>query len=643
MALQGRFNIEGARRGLLLAFLLGALVLGLELMLLRHVPLAQQSNGVGIQYVVASEAFKSRPPAPIGPKEFCESWTGQASSQVDCRTALSINDLQPLKVGNAANTLEQAQTQAQAHLAWMKTLRSEMESQAKDRPIQTTLLAALNARIDAADRYNEAAQPLQNVDPYPRMFQWLLLMDGVSYDSLRDQFRLKRWDIARLLDGSERLSLRGQAQEKTLHRLPWWVLSSSALLLALGFWRTRWTGLVCIGIYLCITSLGLLLAADAATQFGQNSLYYGLNPLGNQLDRQLDVQLSGYLLLGLILLLKPWLPKLSSLVLRHHFGCVWVVALLVVTAYALQSPAMGSETLKLGLALLAAGLMTDHGRVLHLIRKYAPDVFQPRLIWRAFMRSPKVNTDAQATSTSATRLVLGHIAGPLLNFSAFGFAVLLLVSMVFKDLGGALIAALVLVTTLFLVFGSRPALLSLTAMGLAGAVLSQTDKVQGRIQLMLEPMTASVSDFARLAAFTEAAKPNGFGLGQIAWCNQEGTCLPLQVLSDYVPTLLHGLWGPHLARLLFVGICLYFAAMAGVACWRFLTDRGGQRLMAMVAFFLLLASLFQTVITFFGNWRLIPLTGLGAPLLSIGVSTMLAPTLAIALLLTCSSRSSPAP
>ena len=82
--------------------------------------------------------------------------------------------------------------------------------------------------------------------------------------------------------------------------------------------------------------------------------------------------------------------------------------------------------------------------------------------------------------------------------------------------------------------------------------------------------------------------------------------------------------------------------MAGLACWRFLTDRGGQRLMAMVAFFLLLASLFQTVITFFGNWRLIPLTGLGAPLLSIGVSTMLAPTLAIALLLTCSGRSSDA-
>ncbi len=40
---------------------------------------------------------------------------------------------------------------------------------------------------------------------------------------------------------------------------------------------------------------------------------------------------------------------------------------------------------------------------------------------------------------------------------------------------------------------------------------------------MIDPMTASVSDFARLIAFTEASKPSGFGVGQIEWCSQEGT------------------------------------------------------------------------------------------------------------------------
>jgi len=225
-----------------------------------------------------------------------------------------------------------------------------------------------------------------------------------------------------------------------------------------------------------------------------------------------------------------------------------------------------------------------------------------------------------------------------LNFTAFGFIALTVVSIVFKDLGGALIAALVLITTLFLVFGAKPAIFSLSAMGLMGALISQTEKVQGRVQLMLDPMTASVSDFARLIAFTEASKPSGFGVGRIEWCSQEGTCLPLQALSDYVPTLISGLWGPHLTKFFFIFLILFFLMMASLACWRFLAGSGSNRFLATTAFFLFIASLFQTVVTFFGNWRLIPLTGLGTPLLSIGLSAMLAPTCAIALVLVWNER-----
>jgi cell division protein FtsW (lipid II flippase) len=155
---------------------------------------------------------------------------------------------------------------------------------------------------------------------------------------------------------------------------------------------------------------------------------------------------------------------------------------------------------------------------------------------------------------------------------------------------------------------------------------------------MIDPMTASVSDFARLIAFTEASKPSGFGVGQIEWCSQEGTCLPLQVLSDYVPTLINGMWGPDFTKFFFIFLIVFFLMMASLACWRFLTGNGGNRFIAMTAFFLLIASLFQTVVTFFGNWRLIPLTGLGTPLLSIGLSAMLAPTLAIALVLVWDER-----
>jgi cell division protein FtsW (lipid II flippase) len=52
----------------------------------------------------------------------------------------------------------------------------------------------------------------------------------------------------------------------------------------------------------------------------------------------------------------------------------------------------------------------------------------------------------------------------------------------------------------------------------------------------------------------------------------------------------------------------------------------------MTIFYLLIATLLQTIITFFGNWRWIPLTGLGTPLLSIGLSSVLAPVFAAGLI-----------
>jgi cell division protein FtsW (lipid II flippase) len=235
--------------------------------------------------------------------------------------------------------------------------------------------------------------------------------------------------------------------------------------------------------------------------------------------------------------------------------------------------------------------------------------------------------------------VLLHIAKPLLNFCIFGLVTLGAASLAFNDLGGALISTLMMITALFLAFGSRPTWVMLFLLSISAAMLSFTDKLQGRIDLMIAPMTASVSDFARLLAYSEASKLNGFGLGQLAWCNQEGTCLPIQVLSDYIPTVLNGIAGPYGTLLIFLGLCSFFIAIAGVSCWRFMTQQGIGRLIGVVTFFLLMASIIQTLLTFLGNWRFIPLTGVGAPLLSIGLSSILAPTLALGLFLTSSPPS----
>ena len=627
-----KFDKKYIDNGLLWPFLFSLFILGFQLYLIYKIPSAIQSNVIGIKYVIGSETFKSRPKEIISAKDFCEKWTGQAANFMDCRTALAIENLKVVKSDSADQTMMLAQKQASENLEWYKKIRSEIEIKAKDRPILVSLISSMNAKIEASENFRTKISNQEIFNSYQDTFQWLLLLDGSAYDGAKDQFRQKRWDIARLNDSSEKLMKRGEVQESILKLLPVLILFCSASVLAISYWRARWTGLFCVGVYLGLSTLGLTIAADAAMLYGQNNLYYSLNPLGNQLNRQLEIQLFGYFLLATILMLKPWLHKLTSLVLKYPLLTVWFVAILVVSAYGLQSPALGAETLKLGLAVLAGSLMTDQGRILHLVKKFAPDVFQRGL--KLFLKK----SDESENSISANRQVLSHISTPLLNFTAFGFIALAVVSVVFKDLGGALIAALVLITALFLVFGAKPAILSLSAMGLMGALMSQTEKLQSRIQLMLDPMTASVSDFARLIAFTEASKPSGFGVGRIEWCSQEGTCLPLQVLSDYVPTLINGLGGPGFTKLFFIFLILFFLTMASLACWRFLAGNGSNRFLAITAFFLFIASLFQTVVTFFGNWRLIPLTGLGTPLLSIGLSAMLAPTLAIALTLVWNER-----
>jgi cell division protein FtsW (lipid II flippase) len=408
------------------------------------------------------------------------------------------------------------------------------------------------------------------------------------------------------------------------------IIIGSIILLRLAYWRAGLLGIFCVGAYLSITSLSLLIVGDAAMHFGINSLYYQLNPLGNQLDRQLSIQVLGYAIIAALLLGKNGVPRIFNVIVVNQKWSVFLITVIVVCAYFfLNGPAIGSEFLKIGLAFLAGALMADQGRILHLIRKYSPQSLEPHVIWNAAVRTIK----GQHRPFDATHRVLSHVALPLLSLTGFGFAMLATVALVFHDLGGSVIGALVFVTSLFLVFGSRPAFLSLAVMACAGLVLSHTEKVQKRIELMLDPMTAAISDFARLKAFSEASVPSGFGFGRIAWCNEQGTCLPLQALSDYVPTLLDGLAGPLAAKIFFLVLCLYFMSMAGLACWRFLTGPSDSRAISMATFFLLLASLLQTIITFFGNWRLIPLTGLGVPLLGIGISTMLAPTLAIGFLL----------
>lgn len=604
-------------------------------MLWRYLPDAASSRDVRLAEVLADSKHQASELIPA--QAFCEAWTKHPSADIDCRTARSIENLQAQQGPEAEEVLKQTVIQARERITVLQTLRKDIAQSLSDSAQATLVLQALDMRLEnAMPKIQQLELQVQQKDisltSYAAMFELLLDLEGQSYQSIKGSFRNKRWDVAQLIQHQTETMQRGQELQLALKWLPLLLLPFSVCLLALSYWRAQFVGVVCMAFYLVATLLGLLITADASVHFGENSLFYPLNPLGNQLYRQIGITGFGYVVLMFVLIARRPIEMLMRFVLQHSLVNTCLIASFVIGAYLMQSPAIGSESMKLGVAILAGVVMTDQSRVLHLIRKYAPDAL-------SFSKVLQRVKPAHDQTLDATARVLKHIAKPLGIFCLYALVTLGSASLLFNDLGGALISTLMVIITLFLTFGSRPTLLAFGVLSLLAALLSLTDKLQGRIELMLAPMTATVSDFARLLAFTEASSPHGFGLGNIAWCNQEGTCLPIQVLSDYMPTAINGVSGPWVTLLVFLALCTFFLTIAAVSCWRFITRQGVERLISIVTFFLLTATLIQTILTFLGNWRLIPLTGMGTPLLSIGLSSVLAPTLALGFFLAFSAAS----
>jgi len=99
------------------------------------------------------------------------------------------------------------------------------------------------------------------------------------------------------------------------------------------------------------------------------------------------------------------------------------------------------------------------------------------------------------------------------------------------------------------------------------------------------------------------------------------------------------MFGDEIMYVVFLIVSCLYILIALQTLRLLITARSALRLLAGIAFFLALGCLVQTVITFFGNWRLIPLTGLGMPLLSIGFSSSLATAVVIGISLSARAAS----
>ncbi len=165
-----------------------------------------------------------------------------------------------------------------------------------------------------------------------------------------------------------------------------------------------------------------------------------------------------------------------------------------------------------------------------------------------------------------------------------------------------------------------------------GAATSHT--VSLRLEALARPWTSHYEYLSELRWFMANAPVGGYGLGQVPWCGTLGSlgagpcrAIPGQTQSDYVFAALVGVWGSTAT----------LAVAAATAAWllgliQVPVGHGGlrpglapqpQRLGAWIVVFFVGVNLVQLFVTAFGSLGLMPLTGVGFPLLAFGKSALL--------------------
>ncbi|MGA1041780.1 MAG: FtsW/RodA/SpoVE family cell cycle protein [Burkholderiaceae bacterium] len=555
----------------------------------------------------------------------CEAYLGVSIGQADC----GMGRLLETGASPEANpeALRAGLQRAQRGLARYEALRSAVLDVSSGHLLSHWMVGLVDQRIERIRVRTQDASP-----GYVDLFHALLLAEGVRYNSLSGEFSSVRWDLARVIDAPERRAAQARRRPMAISLMP----SGLALLGGLAGWlvwrRLGWPAFAAAAGLLSVVAMGLLVMADAGLRFGEGALGFALNPFTYALPRQLIVVVGALAcFMGCLLAARPISQALEWLSNRLGLAAL-LGAAIVPLFYAAISPAAGSESLKIWVCGLAGLVVVRYARQAYLAREVLEGFMSVGGLVRALFGT--------AASPSAARDIHRHFLRAFGGVFLLALVVVGAAAVAFKDFGGALISAAVFLALIFIIFGWR--FLAL-AMGL-GVVLSAaamlTERVMGRLLLMLEPMQAAVSDFARLIKFAEGGQPGGYGLGQIQWCSHEGACLPLQSLSDYLPTILLGLFGDRTALLLLALVLMVYGLLLIVAVRGLAMGLRQSRALYAIGFFLLMASAIQTVVTGLGNLRLIPLTGLGLPLMSLGLSSFLSVAVGFGLLAGASAQSS---
>ncbi len=480
-----------------------------------------------------------------------------------------------------------------------------------------------------------SVQPLLTSNDYYLYFNGLLIGLGFSYNPFSNTFKPLPNDLARyLLNPSKvgnEIKILSIANQIGIFIFGIIVYSLFSITIVRNISSV---GLAIILFIFLLLLLGLIVTRDASINFGSYSTYFSLNPFRNIFPRQLLISTLCFLILtaSLYLITKSNIHNPKRITNEQYILVVIVAPFATIFAYAIGGVPSGAEFLKITACLSCALLLTRYGRIIELTQNHI-GIFNSLLLRKR--NDPKLHVEYGRNNPLLASFFFQKFFVKKIILMPIGLALAFCGSaFFFSDLGGTLVAGMILFFSVFILLGSKFALIGSLPIGIATALLLLfSEKVRGRMELMQDPMRASISDFARLEEFVFTSKPNGYGLNQIKWCSNDGVCVPLQSLSDYMPSLLMATLGETMTISILFLLCLLMLFLC-VKCFLLSWNYGSRnRLITMTASFLCLAGFLQVLITVLGNWRIIPLTGLGLPLVSIGFSSSIAVSLGLGLAL----------
>ncbi len=462
--------------------------------------------------------------------------------------------------------------------------------------------------------------PEERKNQYQDLFLVSLELDGNIYSKFTGEFKKVSWGVGTILEQGENF---GATHERiTVLKKYLSLVAIFPLMFIVYFFiehqsKTMLIYLLSLCSSICIS---LYIGLDASINFGLTSSKFIISPFVDIFERQIVISMVGYSLFFIAVFYFDYFRSFIKRMHLHQKKLVFLGIIFVFAGYSSFSAAMGSEIMKVFVILFSSFMTCRYSRDIFLIQKYCSYALNKINLKKIFKKENDSNKKIVISEYLNSYVIRGFLYFVLMT-SIFIFLSLF----IFNDIGGVFITLVLVMILVSIVFGLRFFFFWILIMVILGLIGSFTEKVEQRIGLMMEPMNASVSDFARLINFTKSESEDI--LVGYSWCNDHGVCLPLQVLSDYMPLLIEKVLGFGGALLILIASVVFFGYVAVKSFYIFLAGEKENRLPSILIFYMSLSSIIQIILSTLGNWRLIPLSGISLPFMSIGFTAMILPCL----------------